>query len=149
MYPRKLRLWVLGPDLEIDLNVQDVKETLEFDERKMSNEDLFEISEPKAFEPEEDLNSEAIPGSSTELSYKQLQEILKKGQEYVDFIKDLDPILERKCKVTKNIEESLRCYKEEALEKSKNMKKQSKMTNFFIKTGEFSKMWSDTSNDLN
>ena len=59
-----------------------------------------------------------------------MQEILKKGQEFSDFIRELDPIVKRKSKVTKVIQESLKCYKEEASEKSKGVK-QTKMTTFF------------------
>ena len=93
----------------------------------MSNEDLFEINQPRAFEDEE---LEDIPEYPDELSYKQLQEILKKGQEFTDFIRELDPIVKRKSKITKSIEEYLKCYKEEASEKSKEVK-QTKVTNFF------------------
>ena len=52
---------------------------------------------------------EDIPENPAELSYKQLQEILKKGQEFTDFIRELDPIVKRKSKVTKVIEESFKC----------------------------------------
>ena len=51
-------------------------------------------------------------------------------QEFTDFIKELDPIVKRKSKITKDIEEYLKSYKEEASEKSKEVK-QTKVTSFF------------------
>ena len=35
------------------LNTQNVKQCLQFDERNMSSEDLFEINQPRALEDEE------------------------------------------------------------------------------------------------
>ena len=69
---------------------------------------------------------EDIPENPAELSYKQLQEIVKRGQTCPQF----DPIVEWKSKISKGIEEYLKCYKEEALEKSKVVK-QTKVTSFF------------------
>ena len=92
----------------------------------MSSEEHFEIAQSRDFEAEE---LEVIPKTSVDLSYKQLEEILKKGQEFTDFIKELDPIVERKSKVTKLIDESLKCYKKEALEKFQKVVIQPKMTN--------------------
>ena len=43
---------------------------------------------------------------------------------------EFDPIVKWKSKITKGIEEYLKCYKEEALEKSKVVK-QTKVTSFF------------------
>ena len=50
----------------------------------MSSEDLFEINQPRAFEDE---ILEDIPENPAELSYKQLQEIFKRGQACTDFIR--------------------------------------------------------------
>ena len=76
-----------------------------------------------------------VPENPAELSYKQLQEILRKGQDFMDFIQDQDPIVERQSKVTSVIEESLKCYREEATEKAKKVVKQTKLDNFFTKAG--------------
>ena len=67
-----------------------------------------------------------VPENPAELSYKQLQEILRKGQDFMDFIQDQDPIVERQSKVTSVIEESLKCYREEATEKAKKVVEQTK-----------------------
>ena len=74
-----------------------------------------------------------IPETPAELTYKQLKEIVRKGQDFTDFIKELDPNVERQSKIIKIIDDSLRCYKEEAKEKSKNVVKQTKVYNFFTK----------------
>ena len=74
----------LGSDLDFELNTQNVKQCLQFDERHMSSEDLFEINQPRALEDEE---LEDIPENPAELFYKQLQEIVKRGQACTDFIR--------------------------------------------------------------
>ena len=53
-----------------------------------------------------------------------------------DCIKELDPILERQNKIAKVIDETFKCYREEALEKSKKVVKQAKLQMFFDKAGE-------------
>ena len=80
----------------------------------MSSEDLFEINQPRALEDEE---LEDIPENPAEMSYKQLQEIVKRLQASTDFIREFDHNVKRKSKITKSIEEFLKSYKEEALEK--------------------------------
>ena len=74
----------LGSDLDFELNTQNVKQCLQFDERHMSSEDLFEINQPRAFELGE---LEDIPENPAEMSYKQLQEIVKRLQASTDFIR--------------------------------------------------------------
>ena len=51
-------------------------------------------------------------------------------QACTDFVREFDPIVERKSKIIKDTEELYKCYKEEALEKSKVVK-QTKVTTFF------------------
>ena len=70
----------LGSDLDFELNTQNVKQCLQFNERHMSSEDLFEINQPRAFEHEE---LEDIPENPAEMSYKQLQEIVLKGSKHL------------------------------------------------------------------
>ena len=84
---------------------------------------------PIKTEKEEDI----IPETPAELTCKQLKEILRKGQEFTDFIKELDPNVKRQSKIIKIIDDSLGCYKEEAKEKFKNVVKQTKVYNFFTK----------------
>ena len=55
---------------------------------------------------------------------------LLKGAKHVLISSEFDPIVKWKSKITKGIEEYLKCYKEEALEKSKVVK-QTKVTSFF------------------
>ena len=58
----------------------------------------------------------------------------KNSQTYLtDFIKEQDPIFERQSKVTKVINETFKCYQEEALERAKEAVKQSKLETFFTK----------------
>ena len=123
----------LGAVNDFELTAEDVQESLTFDDTDMSNEDLYEIAPPPIAEANENDEIPANPDNPGELSYKQLKEILRKGQEFNDFIKDLDPIFERHSKITKGFDDLLKCYKEEALEKAKKAVKQSKLENFFTK----------------
>ena len=59
-----------------------------------------------------------------------MQEIVKRLQASTDFIREFDHNVKRKSKITKSIEEGIKCYQEEALEKSKVVK-QTKVTTFF------------------
>ena len=135
----------LSTALDFELTAEQVQESLTFDNRDLENEDLYEINQPKAFEVEnqaveqaEEQDENTIPENPSELSYKQLKEIVLKGQEFTNFIKDLDPVYERQSKITKNIENSLKCYREEAKEKEKNAVKQTKIGNFFTKLNKHS-----------
>ena len=129
----------LGAVTDFELTAEDVQESLTFDDTDMSNEDLYEIAPPPIAEANENDEIPANPDNPGELSYKQLKEILRKGQEFNDFIKDLDPIFERHSKITKSFDDLLKCYKEEALEKAKKVVKQSKQTKletFFTKAAQ-------------
>ena len=83
------------------MTAEEVQESLTFDDREMSNEDIFEIAQTRAFEAEE---GEKIPENPAELSYKQLREILKKSQDLTESIKELDPVFERQSNITKVVE---------------------------------------------
>ena len=117
------------------MTAEEVQKTLSFDDRERSNEDLFEIAQTRAFEAKES-DEIQVPENPAELSYKQLREILKKSQDLTESIKELDPIFERQSKITAVIDETLKCYREEALEKSKKVVKQTKLEIFFSKVGE-------------
>ena len=121
----------LGAVTDFELIAEDVQENLTFDNTDMSNEDLYEIAPPPRAEANENDEIPSNPDNPGELSYKQLKEILRKGQDFNDFIKDLDPIFERHSKITKSFDDLLKCYKEEALEKAKKVVKQTKMEKFF------------------
>ena len=86
----------------------------------MSIEDLFEINQPRALEDEE---LEDILKILLSCLIRNCKKLLLISSEF-------DPIVKWKSKITKGIEEYLKCYKEEALEKSKVVK-QTKVTSFF------------------
>ena len=126
----------LGKNLGFDdLSHEEIKECLTFDQKDISNEDLYELAQPTVYE--EDKNDNVLPQNPAELSLKQLKEILKKGQDFTEFISELDPILERNSRVKNLIDDSLKCYREEAKEKSKKVQ-QKKISDFFKKSTETS-----------
>ena len=85
----------------------------------------------------------------TTLTCKPLKEIVRKGQEFTHFIKKQDLNVERQSKIIKIIDDSLRCYKEETKEKSRNVVKQTKVYNFFTKLSSKPKESSQNSNSSN
>ena len=72
----------LATDVGFDMTAEEVQESLTFDDREMSNEDLFEIAQTRAFESGKSEKSDEIPENPAELSYKQLREILKKKSRF-------------------------------------------------------------------
>ena len=102
----------LGAVTDFELTAEDVQESLTFDDTDMSNEDLYEIAPPPRAEANENDEIPSNPDNPGELSYKQLKEILRKGQDFNDFIKNL---------LLKGIPRS-----QKTLEKSKALVKQKK-----------------------
>ena len=78
------------------MTAEEVQKTLTFDDREMSNEDMFYVVQTRTFEADE---GDKIPENPAELSYKKLREILRKSQDLTDCIKELDPIFERQSKI--------------------------------------------------
>ena len=68
-----------------------------------------------------------------ELSFKQLNEIINEGQKFIEFVKDIDPQIQRKSKFTVGIEQLLKPYQDEAREKSEKVIRQKKISEFFKK----------------
>ena len=73
----------------------------------MSSEDLFDINQPRAFEHEE---LEDIPENPAEMSYKQLQEIVKRLQVSTDFI-SLTTMLKGNLRLPRALRNSLKVTK--------------------------------------
>ena len=90
----------LGAVTDFELTAEDVQESLTFDDTDMSNEDLYEIAPPPRAEANENDEIPSNPDNPGELSYKQLKEILRKGQDFYDFITNLLSI-ERHSKIAK------------------------------------------------
>ena len=55
------------------------------------------------------------------------------GQEFIEFVKDIDLQIERKSMFTAGIEQLRRPYKDEAIEKSGKVIKRKKISQFFKK----------------
>ena len=72
-----------------------------------SSEDLFEINQPRAFEHKE---LEDIPENPAEMSYKQLQEIVKRLQVSTDFI-SLTTMLKGNLRLPRALRNSLKVTK--------------------------------------
>ena len=115
----------LGNQLGIeDLNAEDINEALEFDDKELTNEDIYEIYEDLKDEEEEDKKP-------TELTSKQLSEIIQNFQYACDFTRENDPIDDRSSIVIKKVIDDIKCYTEEAKEKLKNKNRQTSLNAVF------------------
>ena len=121
----------LGKDLDFELSAEEVKESLEFDEKDFEDEDIHEIAQARAFEEakEEEENDDK---NLAVLNMKQLNEIIKISQSLSELVLDVDPDLERQSNVKSGLEDLFKTYKEEARQKSK--KRQQKVSEFFKNT---------------
>ena len=72
-----------------DLNPEDIEEALKFDEKDLSNEDLFELRNQMKSDEDEDVNDDSE--RPTELTSKLLKEIIENFQYACDFAKENDP----------------------------------------------------------
>ena len=76
-----------------------------------------------------------------------MRDILKRGQEFTDFIKSQVPISARNLKVTTDIDLALKCYKEDPKDKSKLALKQKSIHSFFTKTAK-NQFWNENPRHL-
>ena len=65
-------------------------------------------------------NEEIEKQYSNDISTKELSEILKKVDDISNFIKDIDPNLERRIKISQTLQSTFRCYRNLYDEKCKN-----------------------------
>jgi hypothetical protein len=120
----------LGKDLDFELSAEEVKESLEFDEKDFEDEDIHEIAQARAYKEakeEEEIDDKNL----AVLNMKQLNDIINISQSLSELVLDVDPDLERQSKVKSGLEDLFKTYKEEARQKSK--KRQQKVSEFFKK----------------
>ena len=118
----------LGNQLGIeDLNAEDINEAIEFDDKELTNEDIYELYEDMKNDEDEDEDKKP-----TELTSKQLSELIQNFQYACDFTRENDPNDERSSFVIKKVIDDIKCYTEEAKEKLKNKEnRQTSLNDFF------------------
>ena len=121
----------LGKDLDFELSAEQVKESLEFDEKDFEDEEIHEIAQARAYKEAKEEEEEIDDKNLAVLNMKQLNEIIKISQSLSELVLDVDPDLERQSKVKSGLEDLFKTYKEEARQKSK--KRQQKVSEFFKK----------------
>ena len=98
----------------VDLEKEDIEEGLTFDNKDLSDEDMYELAQDKANVEEEGKPEEKPEEADGEnISLDQLGSILSKANELCDLIKELDPVNERRIEVENGIQGLLKCYKDE------------------------------------
>ena len=119
----------LGQQLGIDLETEDIKEGLDFDNKDISNEELLEIDQEKAYDEEEEEMEEVVE-KPTKITSEQLGTLITKANELCDLVKEFDPIAESKSEVQNGIQELFKRYK---VQQNANKRKQTNIENFFVK----------------
>ena len=120
----------LGKDLDFELSAEEVKESLDYDEKDFEDEEIHEIAQDRAYKEakeEEEIDDKNL----AVLNMKQLNDIINISQSLSELVLDVDPDLERQSKVKSGLEDLFKTYKEEARQKSK--KRQQKVSEFFKK----------------
>ena len=107
-----------------DLEKEDIKEGLDFDNKDISNEELLELDQEKAYEEEE------VEEKPAKITSDQLGMIITKADELCDLVKEFDPIAESKSEVQNGIQKLMKRYK---VQQKSNKRKQTKIENFFVK----------------
>ena len=112
-----------------DLNPEDIEEALKFDEKDLSNEDLFELRNQMKSDEDEDVNDDSE--RPTELTSKLLNEIIENFQYACDFAKENDPNEVRSSKIIQSVLGDIKSYTEEAKEKLKQKNRQRIIDEYF------------------
>ena len=112
-----------------DLNPEDIEEALKFDEKDLSNEDLFELRNQMKSDEDEDVNDDSE--KPTELTSKLLNEIIENFQYACDFAKENDPNEVRSSKIIQSVLGDIKSYTEEAKEKLKQKNRQRIIDEYF------------------
>ena len=125
----------LGHQVGADLEKEDIEEGLMFDNKDLSDELLYELSQDKADVEEVEKPKEKLDDKN--ISLDQLGVILSKANELCDLIKDLDPVNERRLEVENGIQDLIKVYKDEqkSLKEKETAKKrkQTDIGSFLIK----------------
>ena len=111
-----------------DLNPEDIEEALKFDEKDLSNEDLFELRNQMKSDEDEDVNDDSE--RPTELTSKLLKEIIENFQYACDFAKENDPNEVRSSKIIQSVLGDIKSYTKEAKRKAET-KQQTKNYGYF------------------
>ena len=112
-----------------DLNPEDIEEALKFDEKDLSNEDLFELKNQMKSDEDKDVNDDSE--KPTELTSKLLNEISENFQYACDFAKENDPNEVRSSKIIQSVLGDIKSYTEEAKEKLKQKNRQRIIDEYF------------------
>ena len=112
-----------------DLNPEDIEEALKFDEKDLSNEDLFELRNQMKSDEDEDVNDDSE--KPTELTSKLLKEIIENFQYACDFAKENDPNEVRSSKIIQSVLGDIKSYTEEAKGKLKQNNRQRIIDEYF------------------
>ena len=112
-----------------DLSPEDIEEALKFDEKDLSNEDLFELRNQMKSDEDEDVNDDSE--KPTELTSKLLKEIIENFQYACDFAKENDPNEVRSSKIIQSVLGDIKSYTEEAKEKLKQKNRQRIIDEYF------------------
>ena len=121
----------LGQKIGVDLEKDDVKEGLSFDDRNLSDEDLLEIDQTRAYD--EEAEAEEVAEIPKDITSEHIGAIISKANELSDLVREVDPISARQSKFLSGMEDLIKAYKDEQKDRAAKKRKQSSIGDFFAK----------------
>jgi len=116
--------------LNLDVEVEDIEELVEYVEGELTNEDLIELEAQQQLEEEEE--EERMEEVQKKFTVKGLAGVFSKVNAAILELEGMDPNVERFTKVERQMNELLRCYRE-IYEEKKKITTQTTLTGFFSK----------------
>lgn len=117
--------------LDLDVEATDIKQSVEFVELELSNEDLIEMESQQHLEQEEEEQEETMKEVQKKFTVRGLAGVFSKVNAALSQLESMDPNVERFSKVELQMKELMRCYRE-IYDEKKKITKQSNLTEFFL-----------------
>ena len=123
----------LGQKIVVELKKDDVKESLSFDDRNLSDEDLLEIDQARAYNEDDEAVAENVTEIPQNITSEQIGMIISKANELGDLVREVDPIPERQSKFLSGLQGLIKDYKDEQKNQAAKKRIQSSIGDFFSK----------------
>ncbi|XP_055521162.1 tigger transposable element-derived protein 1-like [Leucoraja erinacea] len=105
------KILVLGNQLELDIDEEDIHELVDIEAEELSNEDLIELEEARRKEAEA-MEEEVIAEALKTFTTKKLAEAFAAISSGIRMLEEMDINYERVTKTDRQIQDALACYRE-------------------------------------
>jgi hypothetical protein len=111
---------VIGKDLGFEgVDSPKVRERLDSHSQALTDTDLIELEEQRAYDEEEEIASEGEGCVSKEILIKEVEQMFRTLETVKQQIMDLDPNVERSMQVRRTLKNGISCYRKTYEEKKK------------------------------